>query len=65
MKKKIVKCKIIDFGFATYIDMLEGKSPGEVYVGTANYTAPEILNLKGHYDEKVDMFSVGVIVYLM
>lgn len=45
--------------------MLEGKSPGEVYVGTANYTAPEILNLKGHYDEKVDMFSVGVIVYLM
>lgn len=63
--KQISKAKIIDFGFAIYIDTLKDKSPGGRYVGTPGYTAPEILNLKSSYDVKVDMFSIGVIVYFM
>jgi len=63
--KRIVKCKIIDFGFAVYIDTLKDKNPKERFVGTPNYIAPEILNNKDLYDAKVDMFSIGVIVYFM
>lgn len=65
LTKCIIKCKIIDFGFAIYIDTLKDKSPKERFVGTPNYIAPEILNHKSSYDAKIDMFSVGVIVYFM
>lgn len=44
--KKIINAKLIDFGFATYIDTLKDRSDGQKFVGTANYTAPEILQLK-------------------
>lgn len=32
-------------------------------VGTAYYIAPEVINL--HYTEKCDMWSIGVILYIM
>ena len=63
-KKKIYSVKLIDFGLGTFIDE-------EDYLykrcGTPGFVAPEIIT-KGdtqEYDEKVDIFSAGVIFYIL
>ncbi len=51
---------IADFGLATSFN-----SKGMFKkCGTPGYIAPEILNL-GVYNEKVDIFSAGVIAYIL
>ena len=52
---------IVDLGFATF-----EKDYKNLFVrcGTPGYVAPEILHDKD-YDCKVDVFSVGVIFYIM
>ncbi len=60
----IEKIKIIDFGFAIYKSALKTMSQKEKYVGTPNYVAPEILRTED-FDEAVDNFSIGVIMYFM
>ena len=52
--------KLIDFGFATYLD---GTLMND-FLGTQQYTAPEILN-RELYSEKVDIWSVGVLLFNM
>jgi len=52
--------KIIDFGLSTKI------RPGEIMtdrVGTVYSMAPEVI--KRHYTAQVDMWSVGVISYML
>ena len=39
------------------------EQPPMCEVGTANYMAPEII--KGDYDQKCDVFSLGIILYLL
>lgn len=56
---------IADFGLATKVD-----EPVYLYYrcGTPGYVAPEILNLDtkiNEYNEKCDIFSLGVIFYKM
>ncbi|UKJ88413.2 calmodulin-like domain protein kinase [Theileria orientalis] len=52
--------RIIDFGLSTYYtDSAKLKDK----IGTAYYIAPEVL--KGIYDEKCDIWSIGVILYIL
>lgn len=56
-----IRVKLIDFGFATY------KKNGELMkeqLGTPQYAAPEIYEEKP-YTNKVDMWSIGVVLYNM
>ncbi len=53
--------KVIDFGASTRFDP---NSKLTKRIGTPFYVAPEILN-KQPYDEKCDVWSLGVILYIM
>ena len=55
------KIKLIDFGFATYCKCGETMN-GQL--GTPQYAAPEIFENKP-YTNKVDLWSVGVVLYNM
>ncbi|XP_065208673.1 uncharacterized protein LOC135837360 [Planococcus citri] len=65
--------KIGDFGLATWNHALtDGKASHTGKVGTPLYDAPELGVLcsgsnssKAHYNEKVDMYSLGIIIYEM
>ena len=52
--------KLCDFGFARIIG---DKSFRRSIVGTPAYLAPEVLKNKG-YNRSLDMWSVGVIIYV-
>ena len=53
--------KIADFGFATYkkIDTLKS------YRGTLTYMAPEIKQGKTYNGKEIDIFSAGVILFII
>ena len=52
--------KIADFGIATEVN--PGKKLTKL-IGTINYIAPEVIS--GKYDEKCDLWSCGVIMYIL
>ena len=58
------KIKIVDFGLATQID-----EPEFLYTrcGTPGFVGPEIIALKNgqRYNEQCDIFSAGVIFYIL
>ena len=58
--KSKYEIKIIDFGTATQFE--HGKKLTK-FIGTSYYLAPEIL--KESYDEKCDVWSCGVIMYIL
>lgn len=59
-KPNSVNLKIADFGIAT--EIVPGKKLSQT-IGTINYLAPEVI-LK-RYDEKCDIWSCGVIMYIL
>ena len=59
-KKEFFTIKLIDFG--TCDKMKKGKKC-DMIVGTTLYIAPEVL--ENYYDEKCDLWSCGVIMYMM
>jgi len=52
--------KLIDFGISK---RFQPGDPAKTKAGTPNYVAPEVL--AGRYDEKVDIWSLGVITFVM
>jgi len=57
--------KIADFGYAT---LLAGKSGNGILttpLGTLSYAAPEILNKKPYVGSSADLFSCGVILFIL
>ena len=59
-KNGCLQVKLIDFGTAKIFE--RGQSENR-YVGSSYYMAPEVLKRK--YDEKCDLWSIGVIFYIL
>ena len=64
-KQGLPNIKVIDFGLSDY-KPIKGQINSYLtdYVGTPSYAAPEIIN-KEPYDEEVDIWSLGVLLYNM
>ena len=63
-KNNDIDIVIADFGLATFLE----RKPIFRKCGTPGYVAPEILNCSSGdqlYNEKCDIFSAGVIFYLL
>lgn len=54
--------KIADFGLAR---MMSGKDLMKTACGTPGYVAPEVLQNKGYSSGQVDLWSAGVILYIL
>lgn len=52
--------KLADFGLAKFL--LDAKQSTYSFCGTAEYLAPEILEMKGH-DYMVDWWTLGILIY--
>lgn len=63
-KKMVLRVKLIDFGFGVFKDKIKDLSLKEKFAGTPGFIAPEIYKAED-YDEKVDTFSLGIILYFM
>jgi len=54
--------KLTDFGFAKIAS--EKENTFKIPLGTASYKAPEIVRGE-EYDAKVDVWSAGIVVYIL
>mmetsp|Transcript_34635 Transcript_34635/g.52970 ORF Transcript_34635/g.52970 Transcript_34635/m.52970 type:complete len:268 (+) Transcript_34635:26-829(+) len=59
--KKKLEVKISDFGFSCFFEPTDGL---DLVLGSPLYMAPEIIRGKV-YNEKVDIWSIGVITYML
>nr|CCA27347.1 predicted protein putative [Albugo laibachii Nc14] len=55
--------KVIDFGLSCMDNSVTGENVMKIRVGSIYYVAPEVL--KGRYDKSCDLWSIGVIVYIL
>lgn len=59
------RVKIIDFGFTCPLEGRDGSGYNRTHVGTPGYMAPEILAKKPYQASSVDLFALGVILFIM
>ena len=57
--------KIADFGFMIPLEGRERLGWLKSRVGTSSYMAPEILNLEDYSGKAVDIYSLGIILFIM
>ena len=57
--------KIADFGLSTFMEGSDGKGNLTTNLGTYNFMAPEILLKLPYKGEQIDIFSAGVILFMM
>ena len=57
--------KIVDFGFACSLSGSDGKGFNSSIVGTPGYMAPEILSHQPYQGQVVDLFALGVILFIL
>lgn len=59
------KVKLADFGYATLLSGRNGNGLLTTSLGTPGYAAPEILNRKPYLGSAADIFSCGVILFVL
>ena len=59
------KIKVSDFGLCTLMTVDNESKSRTQMTGTLKYMAPELLQERSDYNEKVDIYSFGVVVYLI
>jgi len=57
--------KIADFGFAAPIEGRDGSGQLKTVLGTLSYMAPEILARQSYMGHSVDLFAVGIILFII
>ena len=58
--------KIIDFGFAAFTHDNTGKlQMHKIFCGTPSYMAPELVRKHEYDGRKVDMWAIGVLLYIL
>jgi serine/threonine protein kinase len=57
--------KIADFGFAGPMAGRDGSGLLNTKLGTHNYMAPEIHDGKPYNGQQVDLFALGIILFIM
>jgi len=59
------RIKIIDYGFVCPLEGKTGQGYNETRVGTPNYMAPEVHRREKYNGHVQDLFSLGVILFMM
>ena len=64
LHSRIASLQVTDFGLSKYVNE---QTMMKTFCGTPNYLAPEILITAGNseYTNAVDVWSLGVILYIM
>ncbi len=57
--------KIADFGFSIVLSGRDGSGMLHTHLGTENYMAPEIHARKPYNGVSVDLFALGIILFIM
>jgi len=57
--------KLVDFGFACPLEGRDGSGTNRSVIGTAGYMAPEILLKQAYQGQVVDLFALGVILFIL
>ena len=56
---------LADFGYAGPIQGRDGEGKLKTYLGTPNYRAPEIISMKPYVGSQVDIFALGIVLFVM
>ena len=62
---KFYDVKIVDFGFACPLEGRDGSGANTSTIGTPGYMAPEILSHQPYQGQMVDLFALGVILFIL